>query len=193
MRFILAALSVAALASLAGCSEPIPMSPDGAFLIHTQQDDPQTCLIMGNTAQCGAVDETLKKANGTLTDGVDGTKVSCSVIGTGPYEVAGTLDDTGNTAGRQPYFLDLSIPALNKDATKDNPATGTLSFSAPWTATPYNGTCNFYFTGAKERVTTGAVWFSFDCPSIGAGESHCPVVSSVALFENCLTEATTSQ
>ena len=60
MRFTLVAVSAAAAFALtfAGCSEPVPQSPDGAFFIATSQPDQTVCMHVGHTTQVGAVDST---------------------------------------------------------------------------------------------------------------------------------------
>lgn len=189
MRFTMLAVSAFALLTYAGCSEPVPQTPDGAFYVATVNNDPSMCKITGNTAQVGKVDQNEK--NAVITDGTNGTKVDCSVINaTAPFDVHAKVDDTANSG----YYLEIIIPKISPSASKDKPATGTATIAAPWTAgSPYTGECNFYFEeGTKETVDAGRIWVSFDCPGITSGMSTCTLKAGFAIFENCLTESVTA-
>ena len=182
MRFALAALSAAALATLAGCSDPVPQTPDGAFILTTTQPDPLQCLISGHTAQVGSVDS--GKITNSIIDGTMMTSIDCNVAGTGTFNAYGKIDDTVNSGN----YLEIQINSISSGATKDAPAAGTAVFSGTFTAgEPYQGNCNFYFEG-KEKVDAGKIWVSFDCPGLigQSGMSTCPVPQAIAVFENCL-------
>ena len=187
MRFTLVAVSAAALATITGCSEPVPQSPDGAFFISTTQDDPLKCKITGHTAQVGSVDPSA--INTTVTDGTNGTNVDCSVLNaTAPYEVRGKIDDTSIDGTGN--FLEISIPSISPGATKDAPAAGAATISAPWSGSAYSGDCNFYFEeGTDQTVASGKIWVSFNCPGLQSNMSTCPLKQGFAVFQNCLTEA----
>lgn len=185
MRFAVLAFSAAALATLAGCSDPVPQVADGAFWLATIQSDPLACKHAGHTAQVGAVDSLERKT--VITDGQNKTKVQCEVLGAAaPFEVHGQIDDQVNSAN----FLEISIPSISPSATIDDPAVGSITFSTPNTAgNPYGGSCNFYFEGTKESVASGRIWVSFQCDALVSGMSTCPLKQGYAIFENCLTEA----
>jgi hypothetical protein len=183
MRFAHAALPALALATLAGCSSSPPPSPDGAFSVTTTQDDPEMCMIAGNTASVG--DITPQNRLMVVTDGTNGTKVDCSVSGMGTFAVNATLDDTPNTDS----YLQIVIPAITTGATESAPVTGNGSFSATFTAgNPLAGTCNFWFT-PPETVAEGKVWVSFSCPGLVGAAGTCPLTVGTAIFENCDTTA----
>lgn len=184
MRFaVLVVLSAAAFLTFAGCGESVPQSADGAFWLTTTQPDPLACTIAGHTVQVGAVDATERKT--VIVDGTKGTVVSCEVTGTkAPFNAHGKLDDLTNSGS----FLEINIPSISPDATLDNPAMGSLSYSAPKTGgNPYAGTCKFYFEG-KGSVASGRIWVSFQCDGLTSGMSTCPLKQGYAIFENCLTE-----
>lgn len=187
MRFTLVALSAAAFVLHAGCSEPVPQTPDGAFYFATTQPSAATCVVAGHVAQVGAVSQNEKKS--VILDGTNKTKVDCTVLNTtAPFDVVGKLDDTQNSGN----YLEIHIPSISPSAKKDAPAKGSVVMSTPKTATTYVGNdCNFYFEeGTKETVASGRIWVSFDCPAVSAGMSTCPIKTGYAIFENCLTEDT---
>lgn len=189
MRFALVAFSAAALATLAGCSDPVPQSADGAFWVATTQANPLECQIAGFTAQVGAIDATERTT--VVTDGTNGTSVQCEITGmAAPFNVHGRIDDSANSAN----FLEITIPSISPKATKDMPAQGSLTLSAAKTAgEPYGGNCNFYFEGGKETVASGRAWLSFECDALTSGMSTCPLKQGYVILENCLTEAVGSE
>jgi hypothetical protein len=162
----------------------VPAVADGAFTLTTIQDDPLACMIAGHTASVGAIDAATRTM--VVTDGMGGSHVTCSVAGTSSFAVHGTLDDTGNSGS----YFEILIPDIAPGASQGAPASGTLSFSAPWTAgNPYSGSCDFYFTtGTQETVDAGKVWVTFECAAVTSGGSTCPVKIGYAIFENCLTQ-----
>lgn len=184
MRFALLAFSAAALATLSGCSDPVPQVADGAFWLSTVQNDPTECGIAGNISQVGAVDASAKKTvikNGQKI-GDRTTEVTCTVSGTAaPFKVSGLINDQVN-------ILSISIPAISPSNDLDSPADGSLTFSAAWTAgNPFGGNCKYYFEGS-EGVASGRIWVSFQCDGLTSGMNTCPLKQGYAIFENCLTE-----
>jgi hypothetical protein len=189
MRFVLAAVSVAAaLATLAaGCSEPVPPSPDGAFYLATTQDDPLACHVAGHADQVGTIDST--ERSNVVTDGMNGTSVVCAVSSTSsdmmspPFKVHAKIDDLANSAN----YLEFRIDSISPSNKMGSPAVGTLTFSDPRTAgEPYGGNCNFYFEGS-EGIDAGKIWVSFECDALSQGMSTCPLHQGYAILENCLT------
>jgi hypothetical protein len=164
-------------------SSVLPPTPDGAFTLTTTQDDVSTCPIAGHTAVVGEVDA----AQRTMTVDDDGTTfVSCTVKGTGAFQVHAKLDDTAKSGNS----FEISIPSITPAASEGAPASGNLVFSAPWTAgSPFTGNCSFYFTpGTPETVDAGKVWVTFTCPGLQSAGSTCPLQIGYAVFENCLTQ-----
>jgi hypothetical protein len=183
-----AAATVATLALFAGCSEPVPQTPDGAFWLTTIQPDAIACHIAGHTDQVGTVDS--KQHSPVVTDGTDGIVVDCSVSSiagnaAAPFQVYAKLDATTKTGN----YLELNIASITAAAKIDAPAVGTLVFSDPKTAgNGFQGNCNFYFEGgAGEGVSDGKIWVSFQCDGLVSAMSTCPVKQGYAIFENCLT------
>jgi hypothetical protein len=184
MRFAALALSAAgltALASLTGCSSPVPATPDGAWEVNLSSAG-GACDIMVNTTSVGEVND--GAISQRITDGVGGADISCTVAGTGPFDVDALASQNGDT-------LQINVAALAAGTTKAAPVLGTISYESAATAVPFTGTCNFYFANPAESVAAGKVWVAFACPEIGDAESGtmCPVTESYALFENCLTVA----
>lgn len=197
MRFtlvlVLALLPAATLTTLAGCSDPIPQTPAGAFFLALINDDPSKCMITGHTAQVGGVDA--QNRNMVVTDGssvVDGgpaTHVSCSVTGTSTFKVHGLIDDGANSGNT----LEILIDGIAAGATQANPGKGTAVFTAPWTAgNGYGGNCDFWFTPTTGEAVdvkggVGRAWVTFSCAGVSSGMSTCPLKTGFAIFENCLT------
>lgn len=189
MRFALAVSTVAAVGFLmsAGCSEPVPVSADGAFFIATIQDNPLACHIAGHTVQVGAVDATSKGT--VIVDGTDMIRVDCSVAsiagsGSAPFAVQGRIDALAKSGN----YMEIAIPSISPGATLDAPAKGSIVFSDPKTAgQPYSGSCDFYFEKQNQTVADGRIWVSFQCDALTSGMSTCPLKQGYAIFENCLT------
>jgi hypothetical protein len=187
MRLTLAALALSTSALVPACSEPVPQSPDAAYYLNHSQHDGSACSIFDFTIQVGSVNNTERT---TVTDGADGTKVSCQILNAAaPFAVSGIVDDS---AGKTGSYFRIDIPKIDKTATKDSPATGSVTYAALKTASnPLSGTCNFYFEAASsEAVASGKIWVAFDCPSVSGQPGTCAVQKGVAVFENCLTEST---
>ena len=111
MRFTMVAVSAFVFLTYAGCSEPVPQTPDGAFYVTTVNNDPSKCTIVGNSMQLGKVDQNEK--NTVITDGTNGTKVDCEVLNTAaPFDVHAKIDDTANTGN----YLEIDIPSISPSA-----------------------------------------------------------------------------
>src|ERR1700691_586445 len=121
MRFALAAVSVTALAALAGCSSSSSTAPEAAFSIQMEQTDPEECTIADNLGQVGSV--SVMSIGTTVLDGMvvdsnmDTAAVSCTVSGTSTFAVQAQVTDVA-------YVLQITIPSITAGATLDNPATG---------------------------------------------------------------------
>lgn len=188
MRFTLAALALTTSVLVASCSEPVPQSPDGAFYLNHSQPDASVCAVFNHTIQIGSVANTERT---TITDGTDGTKVACKVLNaTAPFSVTASIDDSSGKSGS--YFW-INIPKIDKTATEENPAIGSVTYADLKTASnPLSGTCNFFFeAGSSEGVDSGKIWVAFTCPMVSGQAGTCAVQKGVAVFENCLTEDTT--
>jgi hypothetical protein len=182
MRLAFLSLATALAAPLAiGCSDPVPQTPDGAWIVTTIQDDPTACHIAGHNDEVGQLNASDKLM--VVTDGVDGASISCTVAGTGTFNVSALSQLADKT-------LNINIPAITAAATEMSPAIGAISYESAKTAVPYSGNCNFYFTpSTPETVAEGKIWVAFKCDALTAGEtmSTCPVSQGYALFESCLT------
>lgn len=181
---------LAATLAVAGCS-PSAAIPDTAVMVHMTQTNPTACGIAENTGTIGSV--TQNTLTSTVTDGMSGASVQCSVAGsgTGPYSVNATAMQPSNDV-----TLQIIIPSISNSATATSPAQGFVSYSSPATTNPYQSSqtgCDFYFIGGTpEKVATGEIWVAFTCAEIsyGPGMSSCPVTQSFAAFEGCETVAT---
>jgi hypothetical protein len=180
MRFAFLALSAAALATLAGCSDPPLVIPDGAFTVSTIQDMPQLCMIAGHTAKIGDINDSQRKT--VVANAEDGAIVSCAVSGTSDFTVTANIVQGDKS-------LSIGIASIKPGATLASPASGTIGYSSVNTAgNVYGGKCNYYFTpNTDETVASGRIWVSFQCPALQQGMSTCPIQQGYAIFENCST------
>lgn len=189
MRFALAAVSVTALAAVAGCGSSSSTAPEAAFSVQMEQTDPEECTIADNLGQVGSV--TLMDIGNTVTDGMlDGMNtamVSCTVSGAGPYAVQAQVTDGA-------YVLEISIDSISASATLTSPAMGNISYESADTADEaYSGTCMYYFVpgasgmGSLVPIAAGRIFVAFQCPMLQQGMSICPITQGYAVFEDCLT------
>jgi len=198
VTFSAAGLGLAMLAGglLASCSDPVPQTPDGAFFTAMINDDPSKCMIVGFTAQVGAVDgqnrNTVVSDGMSLVDGGSPTHVSCSISGTTTYSVHGLIDDINGTGN----YFEMQINDLKAGQSEADPAhgTGIISSASHTAGVAYQGPCDFWFTpSTKEAVNVangaGRVWVTFSCAGLLSGMSTCPLKTGYAIFENCLTDS----
>jgi hypothetical protein len=174
-------LGFAALAGAAGCSDPVPPTPQGAFQA-TFVSNSSACMIAGHNTAVGAVTSSTKDK--VLVSGIDGADVECTVSGSGTFSVQAKISQGGQG-------LEINIPKLTAGATKDNPATGSVNYASLKTSgTVFSSTtdtpCSFYFSDNHEGVASGRVWITFDCPKIIQGTMKtCKLGPAFAIFENC--------
>ncbi len=167
-------------------TSPVPTA-QAAWSVTTEQPDGSACPIAAGTQALGQVTASTKTM--ILTNGTGGAAVTCSVLGSGPFEVDATASDAS-------IGLQISIPAITASATAAAPAPGTVSLNAVG-ASPdggplvlYTGSCSFYFVpSTPEAVTAGSVWVAFTCPGLTntITMDTCPVTESYALFESCVS------
>ncbi|MFO0762004.1 MAG: hypothetical protein U0359_36525 [Byssovorax sp.] len=174
-------LGGAGLAGAAGCSDPVPPTPQGAFQV-TFVSDSAECGIAGHNTAVGAVTSTTKDK--VLVSGTEGADVECTVSGSGTFSVQAKITQNGQG-------LEINIPKLTASASKDNPATGSVNYASLKTSgTAFSSAtdtpCKFYFTSSSEGVASGRVWITFDCPKIVQGTMKtCKLGPGFAIFENC--------
>lgn len=184
MRFAHLAVPAFALATLAGCSDPVPPTPQGAWSVAMVNPDPLECLITSHNADVGSI--SVDKRDIIVVDGVDDAAVDCSVTGKGPFAVHGSASQNGNS-------LEILIDGMPKDASPDKPASGQAVFASVKTAGEgYQSLapCNFYFQpDTQEGVEPGKIWVAFNCPEVVSGQSKCEIKQGYAIFENCTQDA----
>lgn len=177
----LALLPLPALAFAAGCSDPVPPSPNAAWSV-SFIDPGLDCAIKGHNEQVGQVDSHKKPT--VVTDGIDGAEVQCTVKGDGTYSVDGRARHKGRA-------LSVKIASISSSATEEAPAAGIVSYSSANTAgdpyvSPPDTPCQFYFVkGSNEGVAKGKVWAAFKCPLVESEGSLCEITQGYVLFENC--------
>lgn len=185
--FAVAAFAAVLAASFAGCSEPAPLIPRGAWSLVFIDPGPE-CQIAGHNVGIGEVsaDKRTTLVEDQHVDDTVTTSVLCSVIDNGGtfYFDAAESNSAGNT-------ITLIVPELPANATKDQPAKGTVSYqSAQNTATTFSSQeCNFYFLeGTGQGVKAGEVWLTFDCPTIKEDlDNICQIQIAYAAFEQCVS------
>ena len=185
-RLVLAAASAATVLALAvaGCSEPAPLIPQGAWSL-VFLDTGLDCQIAGHNVSIGEVsaDKRQTLVEDQNVDGNVTTTVACSVVDNGGSFYFDAAES--NTAGN---VLTLIVPELPANASKDKPAKGTVSYMSPNTAQAFSSNeCNFYFLdGTAQGVKAGQVWLTFDCPTIAAAQDNvCQIQIAYAAFEQC--------
>ena len=187
-HLLLPAAALALAPALAGCgTDSLPPTADAAWYIQMIQTG--TCQIQGHDDQLGAVTSTDRTK--VITDQVDGGNVTCTVSGTGKFDVSATTT-------YKDLSLSVNISGLSKSATADKPVKGNVTYASTKTIAPYAGECQFFFEGTKEAIAAGKVWVSFICEpgltnSSSATGSTCEVKTGYLLLENCETEVTAEE
>jgi len=188
--FFSVAFPVAALATLAGCSDPPPPAPEAAWTINLQPSaaDSSLCRLGdGHAAGIGKISE--NKRDQLLSNGIDGAEITCSVIGDKTFKVAAD-------AAQGDAHITIDINQIAATATAEMPATGTLSYASDKTArSQYTALadkpCQFYFVpDSGEGVSPGTIWFAFRCPTVvdASTASTCQISQGYASFANCLAQ-----
>lgn len=178
---VLAAGSVITTALIAfGCSEPAPIIARGAWAVQFV-DTGVDCQIANHNVGVGEV--SADKRTTLVDDETNDTTVGCTVIDNGGsfYFDAAESNKAGNV-------LTIVVSDLPSGATKDNPATGTVSYRSSNTQAQFSSTeCIFYFKeGTGQSVKAGNIWVTFECPEIAAGiDNVCQIQVGYAAFENC--------
>lgn len=189
-RTVLAAAGAATVlaAAAAGCSEPAPVIPRGAWSI-VFIDTGLDCQIAGHNRALGEV--SADKRQTLVEDGAEEasniTEVICTVIDNdGSFSISGSEYHTSGI----PLSLTISVPEMSASASKDQPAKGTVSYLSQDTATTFSSTeCNFYFLdGTGQGAEAGNVWLTFECPTIAAAQDNvCQIQVGYVAFEQCST------
>lgn len=159
-----------------GCSDPVPPIPEGGWEVQFTNPGGGDCNVNSHNEKMGTVNATAKSE--LKQDGAN-VSVACSVS-------ASSVSASGFEEVKN---LDIEVGSITAEATKDNPATGSVSFASGTTAgTSYvsdaDNPCNFYFLEGQ-GIQDGEVWLSFDCPAVTAEGQTCRIVQGFAAFRNC--------
>jgi hypothetical protein len=187
MRLGFFSCSTFVLATFAlGCDEPIPPTPQGAFLVNFF-DTGAMCPHKSHQSMMGVLNQTDRTT--VAVDGVKTAEVSCSVVGgtLGPFAVEASLTFDGTES------LTVSVKNIDSKATDIAPAQGSVGYSSSVTGGNFFGSnqpCDFYIeaagpSGIGEGVKPGSAWLSFKCPSIVESNNTCSLNESYVLMENC--------
>ncbi|WP_437523468.1 hypothetical protein WME79_34145 [Sorangium sp. So ce726] len=164
-----------------GCSGAEPPTPRGAYTMNFA-DPGIDCSAPGHLAILGEVSSAQKVR--LVTDGEDDSSVDCSVSGSGTFSVSAVAKNPAEASE-----IHIKIDAISPAATRDAPATGSISFSSARTggqtfysdpATP----CNFWFEG-KQGVDAGKIWVGFECPAMLNEGEICQLRLGVLAFDSC--------
>jgi hypothetical protein len=185
MRFArhIALGSIAAIAGFgafaAGCGDDPIIPPKGGWAIAFSPGTSGACpLATPHNGQVGTVSAT--SADGVVTHGVDGADVECTITGSGTFDVQAKASMDGS-------ILSITIPAINANASKDDPASGTAAYAGPGTSSlSYAGACDFYFDFEDQTVDTGKIWVSFTCDEVTSGNQGPCTFSGTAVFQDCI-------
>lgn len=157
--------------------------PKAAWAVAFEDAGPD-CQVGSENRQVGQI--TSDAVTSLVTDGESEATVSCTVADTGSGFQVSAL------ASQQGVALTFLIGSLPATATKDAPATGSVSYASPNTGSAFTSAdCDFYFTaGTPQGVKEGEVWLTFECPQIAAAvDNVCAIGIGYAAFEGCSTTA----
>ncbi|MCC6555235.1 MAG: hypothetical protein IT372_19910 [Polyangiaceae bacterium] len=170
-----------------GCSDPVPATPRGAWVVSFESPSFESCPITSHNATMGEVSDSQRKT--VLVDGEGGATVQCSVSGSGSFSVTAFAASTETQVG-----FSMAIKGISSSATLDAPATGSISFSSPTTSgeavsSLTENPCIFYFVpNTQEGVAEGKIWVAFQCPAMRIDTADgCRIKQGYAVFENCDT------
>jgi hypothetical protein len=181
MRLGFFSCSIVVLGTFAlGCDEPLPPTPQGAFLVNFV-DPGIDCPHMSHKSVMGTVSQTARTT--VAVDGVQGAEVACSVIG--PDLGSVKIDATLKIGGTE--ILTFNVASIDSKATEAMPAKGYVGFSSVTTGDFFSSDqpCDFYIEPGGEAVKPGAAWVSFKCPSMVESTNICALAESYVLIENC--------
>jgi hypothetical protein len=168
------------LALLAGCSDPVPPTPRGAWTV-SFVDPGQDCMQAGHNTQIGQVGPDNKDA--VVVDGTESASIDCDV------KAAGTGFNVYAVASQKDKGLTIVVNGITAAATEMAPAKGGISYVSANTVdsylTPEGSQCDFYFIPPRQGIASGRVWVAFKCPVIESEGSTCSISQGYAIFENC--------
>ena len=180
-RLVLVSSSLALL-SVAACSDPVLPPSEGAFAFPFQQ--PSGCSIQNHNPSFGEV--SYDKVSNFEIDGVNGAEIYCQVSGEGPYYVDAFVKGKSRT-------ITIEVKALSESNEKTSPAEGSVTYVSVETTKKYSSPseekCLFYLSHAKQQVNKGALFITFECPSLDNLETnpHSECASGVGwiALQNC--------
>lgn len=171
--------SAFAAAAAIGCDEAAAPLPQGGWAVSFISAG-GTCNINSHNAAVGEVSKTIAKK--LVQEGQSGADVTCTVTPSG----AGFKVEAQAILGGA--SLAITIDEITKDASTTSPAAGKAAFISTQTQNVYSSLaapCNFYFDDMAEGVNAGAIWVSFDCPSVEYQDHECGISTGVLKFINC--------
>jgi hypothetical protein len=191
--FLRSSLPLVALASLGslGCSDPIPVAVDGAYVVSFSQQSGNTkcgstggvspCRVKFHTGQVGGVNTNEFNVRKRDTEG--GARLACSVTHSGNgFAIQGTIEDGSDR-------LSVRVDAIDAMATLMKPAVGQVAYASPTTVNSYGsppGKCNFW-RSAKGEIDAGKMWIDFSCSTVDdcSHDSSCTIQQGTIAMENC--------
>ncbi|WP_437808675.1 hypothetical protein [Sorangium sp. So ce1078] len=166
-----------------GCSDPAPPTPRGGYSLNFVKPG-ASCNVSGHSEILG--DVTAAQKTQVLADGEESASVDCSVSGSGSFDVSAIV---GNSATATE--LRVKIDGISPAATREMPATGSVSFSSAKTSgIPFTSTtdeqCQFWFEPeSKQGVDAGKIWVVFECPAVRSGQYICEIRRGVLALDSC--------
>ncbi len=178
-------LSALGLGVCAGCSDPVPPAPHGAWVVEFQS--------LGN---CGPNSHVTKMGDLTAVeltaleqDTVNGARIDCGVRQDGNQFSINAYAAKGANA------LQISVSGLTKAATSADGewVAGAIRYQGAQSVNDYSSPadepCHFFFETDPQRNNTaaGIVWLSFECPVVEnvSINEQCILKTSRAAFELC--------
>ncbi|AUX35577.1 MULTISPECIES: hypothetical protein [Sorangium] len=166
-----------------GCSDPAPPTPRAAYSLNFVKPG-ASCNVGGHSEVLGEV--TAARRLRVVADGDEGASVDCTVTGSGSFDVSATLKNSATATQVRIKIVDIS-----PGATKEMPASGSVSFSSAKTSgTTFTSTtdeqCQFWFDAESEQgVDAGKIWVVFECPSVTDGQYTCEIRRGALALDSC--------
>ncbi|WP_437574652.1 hypothetical protein [Sorangium sp. So ce887] len=166
-----------------GCSDAEAPIPRGAYSLNFV-DPGIDCNVSGHSEILG--DVTADQKTRMLADGEEGATVDCSVTGSGTFAVTGRAKNSATATE-----IRVKIDGISPTATREMPATGSVSFSSARTSgIAFTSTteeqCTFWFDPESEQgVDAGKIWVAFECTAVKSGRDICEIRLGTLSFDSC--------
>jgi hypothetical protein len=132
-----------------------------------------------STRELGSPAPTPSDPGQSVISGVNGSLITCSVTGKGPYSFSGSIQFA--TASGAPIEINFANGSVGADFT----GTADINVFTPELSTNYNSTAPCAITVENQQVKGGAMWAAFNCPQIASPPSGLCQLTGTVVLENC--------